>query len=316
MVFATMIHLAVSLPNWNSLESVRRAHTDLEGTALVFFALLVIAETLAHLTESKRREVLFDKIGITFFAIAVMSEIVAFPYGQRNDTLAERVIGSLDVKARNAYETAARAKSTADGAQEKADAVGKEAETIQQSLNTASGQLGLIEQKVSQQGPRWKLLEAKKDYFIKALKPFAGQKILVMYCGRWGAVQTEQMRLGQDTQSYLSTNDGAGWNEDGKTWDNCPPTGGGTSSVGGNLIVVSMEAETRVKESARALKDALNNIGISTIGSEQDPKNQLFARVFGPGSVWEQAFIDPTRVVILIGDNPMTDVSDRKKRRK
>ncbi len=106
---ATMMHFATILPDWNSLESVRRAHTDFEGAALVFFALLVAAEALAHLTENKSRERLFDKIGICFFAIAVLAEIAAFPYGQRNDSLSEQLIGSLDAKARQASSDASQA---------------------------------------------------------------------------------------------------------------------------------------------------------------------------------------------------------------
>jgi len=98
---ATIMHFATCLPNWNSLDSVRRAHSDLEGAALVFFALLVVCEALAHLSDEKKTERRFDKIGIVFFALAVLAEIVAYPYGQRNDTLSEKMIGSLDAKARN-----------------------------------------------------------------------------------------------------------------------------------------------------------------------------------------------------------------------
>jgi hypothetical protein len=85
---AATIHFATFLlPNWNSLESVRGAHSRLEATALVFFALLAIAEAFSHLTQDKTRERMFDKIGIVFFAVAVLAEIAAYPYGQRNDEL-------------------------------------------------------------------------------------------------------------------------------------------------------------------------------------------------------------------------------------
>src|ERR1039458_2293417 len=92
---ATMTHFAIILPDWNSLESVRRAHSDLEAAALVFFALLVVSEALAHLSDDKKTERRFDRIGIVFFAIAVLAEIAAYPYGQRNDTLSAQIIGSL-----------------------------------------------------------------------------------------------------------------------------------------------------------------------------------------------------------------------------
>jgi hypothetical protein len=96
---ATIMDFANSFPFWDSLDSVRRIHSDLEGFALVFFALLVVSETLVHLSEDKKREKLFDTLGIIFFAVAVLAEISAYPYGKRDDTLSGQVIDSLDAKA-------------------------------------------------------------------------------------------------------------------------------------------------------------------------------------------------------------------------
>jgi hypothetical protein len=92
---ATIMLFAICLPDWNSLDSVRRAHNDLEGAALVFFGLLVVFDVLAHLSEDKNRNRarLFEKIALCFFAIAVLAEIAAYPYGQRNDKLSEDMIG-------------------------------------------------------------------------------------------------------------------------------------------------------------------------------------------------------------------------------
>lgn len=97
------------IPDWNSLDSVRRAHSILEAVALVFFALLVLFDVLAHFSEDKKKERLLEKIGLVFFAVAVLAELAAYPYGQRNDTLAEQVIGSLDAKAREARSSASTA---------------------------------------------------------------------------------------------------------------------------------------------------------------------------------------------------------------
>ena len=150
-----MTHLAIILPDWNSLESVRRAHRDLEAAALVFFALLVVCEALAHLSDDKNTERRFDKMGIVFFAMAVLAEIAAYPYGQRNDKLSADMIGSLSEKAKEALtdsgtaltnsgtaliksgEAVAKADAAndaADKAQEKTGAVAKRAEEIDKSL--------------------------------------------------------------------------------------------------------------------------------------------------------------------------------------
>lgn len=147
--------LLAILPNWDSLDSVRNAHSDLELAGLVFFALLVIAEAAAHNSKQEKRKHLFDSIGIWFFAIAVSCEIAAYRYGQRNDALSEQVISSLDVKSRNAdtkAQAALEKSSTADAkagealtksiaanegagkAQDKIVAVGKRAEEIDADL--------------------------------------------------------------------------------------------------------------------------------------------------------------------------------------
>jgi hypothetical protein len=90
------------IPDWNSLDSVRHVHSDLEAAALVFFALLVLFDILAHLSTDNKKKTLLEKIGLCCFAIAVLAEVVAYPYGQRNDTLSGQIIGSLDAETREA----------------------------------------------------------------------------------------------------------------------------------------------------------------------------------------------------------------------
>jgi hypothetical protein len=96
------MHFATLIPDWNSLDSVRRAHSDLEAAALVFFALLVLFDILAHLSTENKKKTLLEKIGLYCFAVAVLAEVVAYPYGQRNDTLSGKAIGSLDAETREA----------------------------------------------------------------------------------------------------------------------------------------------------------------------------------------------------------------------
>ena len=123
---ATMMSFAISLPDWNSLDSVRRAHSDLELAALVFFALLVLFDVLAHFSEGKKRERLLEKIGLCFFAVAVLAELAAYKYGQRNDALSEGVITSLDTKAKQASSDASQAITISGTALSQAkDALGK-----------------------------------------------------------------------------------------------------------------------------------------------------------------------------------------------
>jgi hypothetical protein len=135
--------LATVFPDWNSLDSVRRAHSFLEGAALAFFALLVVCEALAHLSDDKKTERRFDKAGIVFFAIAVLAEIMAYPYGQRNDTLSEQMIGSLDTKSKEALANASSALTKSSEAETKADAAettsGKAVARSSSAMTIASG---------------------------------------------------------------------------------------------------------------------------------------------------------------------------------
>ncbi len=183
---ATMMLFPSCLPNWNSLDSVRRAHNELEGAALVFFALLVVAEAIAHLTESKKREKAFDKLGIIFFAIAVLAEIAAYPYGQRNDTLSGKVIDSLDTKAGNAVVSAVRAGSAASAAQTASgEAVTRATEAkikaafIDKQLNAASERLRHLQEFLT---PRSLNQKEQNDLAVE-LRPLADPAARIIVIG-------------------------------------------------------------------------------------------------------------------------------------
>ena len=137
---AKSMHFATLIPDWNSLDSVRRAHSDLEAAALVFFALLVLFDILAHLSTDDKKKTLLEKIGLCCFAIAVLAEVVAYPYGQRNDTLSGQIIGSLDSETREALIESATALAQSKEAETKSgDAIDK-AGKAQESLGNAENE--------------------------------------------------------------------------------------------------------------------------------------------------------------------------------
>jgi len=87
-----MLNILTIFPNWSSLDSVRNAHSLLELGALIFFAALVISDVVAHLCEdvNKDRAKRFSRIGLWCFGVAVLAEIVAYPYSRRNDFLSDQ----------------------------------------------------------------------------------------------------------------------------------------------------------------------------------------------------------------------------------
>lgn len=237
-----MMLLAI-LPDWNSLDSVRLAHSNLEAAGLIFFALLVIAEALAHNSEAEKRKHLFDLIGIWFFAIAVLCEIAGYWYGQQNDALSDQKIRFLDVVAHDADSTAKGARTTADGAKTKADTARveaaqagssaatalttagnarREAESFareiagaKQAAADAVSRLADAEQRLADSTQREAAAEAKlsaiktprslihADELVAALRPFSGTEYILNVF-----LDDESMRF---TQAVAKALDAAGW---------------------------------------------------------------------------------------------------------
>jgi hypothetical protein len=128
------------LPGWDSSEFVREAHRDLEFSSIIGFLACAGGELLKHLKPS--HEKLFERLAVAFFLIAVFMELIAFPYGERNDELAREqankqdfAISMLSNKAQEALGKAKKAAEDSDSAISKA----AEAITKSQSAGMASG---------------------------------------------------------------------------------------------------------------------------------------------------------------------------------
>lgn len=116
----------MALPGWGSPASVVQIHAALEGAALLFFAALVVFDILAHL--NKGREVILERIGLICFGIAVLAEIVAFPYSRRNDALsaqathdADKRIAELNKEAQDAQKETEQLRKDAEGLKKQAE---------------------------------------------------------------------------------------------------------------------------------------------------------------------------------------------------
>ena len=185
-----LLHL---IPFWDSLDSVRRVHSRLEFASIVFFALLAFFDVLSHRSKDKKKERICGAIGLWFFATAVLCELLAYPYGQRNDTLSEEIIGSLAQKAEQAKgaasdavtksgEAATRAgdaTKSADGAETRAKSVEKKAAALDFRLDAASHKVDELNSRLI-----WRHIDPKKrGGYIARLKPFAGSLVLFDFAG-------------------------------------------------------------------------------------------------------------------------------------
>jgi hypothetical protein len=135
------------LPGWYSLLSVVAIHATLEGVAVAFFVALVAFDVLAHL--NKKRELVLERIALVCFAVAVLAEVCAYPYGRRIDSLsndasvataariaalnkeagdARQKAGDAEERAGKAYERAAKADERASKNEKEAASLRKRAE--------------------------------------------------------------------------------------------------------------------------------------------------------------------------------------------
>lgn len=301
--------------------------TFLVVTGVAFEVVFVVWEYVEEYHDFKRAIIHPpERPSTLLFALGLMGAALV-GIGVGGELYAESKIETVETRIRKANDDlflllskqAGDAATSARIAHEEADAVKVETDVVEKRLENASRQLRGMEQQVRIQGPRKRLLEENRDEFLKAIKPFAGQRVTVVKCGY--AMQAEPEQLEQYLMTLLGVSKvvkpNAGWVVESpgySTWARCNT---GASSVGGNLVIVSSAASGSVKAAANALYDALNKIDISTVRTESTPEGrQLASQTLGNDSPWELAVKDPTAVIILIGTNPMFDLSGWHQRHK
>src|SRR5438128_1473051 len=102
----------MSFPGWDSPPSVSEIHQALEGAAILFFAALVLFDVVAHFEPPRHK--LYERLGLVCFAIAVTMELIAFPYGKRNDEFSAKEIARLNRDAESYKAEAARLQMTVE----------------------------------------------------------------------------------------------------------------------------------------------------------------------------------------------------------
>ena len=172
---------------WDSLQTVAAVHG---GFQLVGLVLLLILAALAGLAVWQLRSrqwpewldigeyqlrSRFVEIGVAAaFGLLLVSEVVAFGYGMRQQTLiaaaeqasAER-IGSLTAEAKNEAKKQRPAEASNRYLKENSD--------LRQRLNETESKLASLERGQVQK----RLTDEEKRYLIEALRPFAGQKVSI-----------------------------------------------------------------------------------------------------------------------------------------
>jgi hypothetical protein len=267
------MHYWTLLWDWTSIDSVRSVHNALEGGALIFFALLVLFDVLAHLSEDKHKDRArtLERVGLWCFGIAVMFEMVAYPYSKRNDELSGNEIHSLGTisnqarrdagaavgSANDAVGVSDAAKATSDKAvttAEHADTLARgarqEADSFEKEIASAKQQLKLI-------SARYKLIQEGKTEFLNAITPFAGQKVELQVGRGLLAVGSETSFLEGSIRELLTT---AKWDVHNAVWQ-----GSGI----GVIVFANNGSSTSTMNAANALGRILDKL-LMVHGSPED----------------------------------------------
>jgi hypothetical protein len=239
----------------------------------------------------------FAKLGLWLLVIGMTGESLFVMAGSWTDGLLQDVGHSLLLNAEAQTGNAAKSAEADSG-----DAKAKSASQLQDML-----------------GPRWKLLEDHKAAFIKALKPFAPQRIMVVNCRLPGAAEQEEAnKLEVDLINFLGKKDGAGWvvgSKDAKSWEECRFATLNLTPVGVGIVLgISSTADVAAKDSttvsAKKLEDTLNKLRITTwTAPDTRADNAYFA---GPGSFWKLLDSGPKTVFLFVGPNPSFSLTNRR----
>jgi hypothetical protein len=309
------------LPDWNSIDAVRNAHSSLELWSIWLFAFLVVCDVVAHLVEDdhKKAAKILERVGLFFFAVAVACELGAYKYGQRNDELSAAQITSLDTKAGDAAASAKTAHDEATGAKTDADNAKTEADAVKVEARELRQQLIADEQRVAMLDSRKFQLTAAAPSLVKQLTPFAGVTEQILLCSNTSKTNdsgaddeaTEEIR---DTGNALSSilANGAKWRP--RLWAlayrhskiaSLPADCGIQSSypavvnAAGITVLVSRNASQCTIDAANVLSNSL-----SAVLPSNPNKKPLFIRPDHPEAIREIEKEQPNTMVILIGRKP------------
>lgn len=175
-------------------------------------------------------------------------------------------------------------------------------------------------------GSRPQLLEDNKDEFIKALRPFSPQRIILVSCGLKGDAELEANALERALFAYFGRE--AGWaveeyqGRPATEWDCEAATRGDPVTIPGGIMLVLSNNWTERHSAvvaAQKLEQTLNKLNITT-RIAADTKLDNAAVLADGGTFWKYADAtlsdDPKAIFLLVGPNPLVSFTDQKKKPK
>ena len=267
------------MPGWDSLQTVSAMHGAFQLAGLVLLVLLAALAAFAAYQLRGRQwpewidvgdyqlRSRFVEIGCAaVLALLAVSEVVAYSYGLRQDTLmgaaeqssADRIKRlTAEAKARPLTDTPSRYL--------------KENSELRQKLIDAENKLAALEQKQSQKH----LSQEQQRFLIEALRPFPGQRVSIASIR--GDDEGEKL-----AQEFVSVFEAAGWDhhgEDGVTTQEWP-----RDPVGVEVVLNEDDARAdKIPAGVAGLINAVRKLGLvydSTIYMDNEvPEGQALVKI-------------------------------------
>lgn len=275
------------MPGWDSLQTVTAFH---DGFALAGLALLALVVALAAFAGFKLRKgqwpewldigeyqlrSRFVEIGFAAaLALLLVSEVVAYGYGVRQQTLmaaAERVSAERADRIKELQAEAKKQQQHPPVERESSNRYLKENSDLRQRLIEAENRIASLERGQSQK----RMSAEQKRYLIEALRPFAGQKVSIASIR--GDDEGEAF-----AQDFVSVFEAAGWDHHGEAgvttqqWDRDP--------VGIEVALNEGDARAdRIPPGIAALINAVRALGMvydnTVYMDEEVPEGQAVVKV-------------------------------------
>jgi hypothetical protein len=214
------------MPGWDSLQTVAAVHGAFQIAGLVVLAVVVaLAAFLAYqlrnrqwpewldIGEYQLRSRFFEIAAVAALALLLVSEVVAYGYGVRQQTLSAEAEQASAERIKQLAAEAAKARR----APELPSRYVKENSDLQQKLTEAERKVASLERAQVQK----RMSAEQKRYLIEALRPFAGQKVSIASTRG----DDEGKAFAED---FVSVFDAAGWDHHGEAgvtaqdWDRDP----------------------------------------------------------------------------------------------
>jgi hypothetical protein len=284
--------------------------TALVAIGVLFEVIFVIWEYVDELHDFRRGVVHPpERPNILLFALGLLGAgLVAI--GVAGEIRFESRIESTETCIRKANESlflllskeAGDAATSAKTAHDEADAVKQETDELTIRLGIAAKQLGMLEQDIRTQGPRWRLLKKAAPELTKQLSPFAGQRVRLFVCGRLGTQDGAKWKVEHGGLEYLDRG--------------CSP-GGGQPLGQGMMVFVNKQASQVTREAATALGEGFAKVLPPSPDKMPGLVDPDFSKNYmqpaeGKDTPWAMVANDPDLITMLIGAHPQQDATKSK----